>query len=79
MYRKRTLPTWQTIAWAMAWPIRAAYLIFLLLVVWDTRRYLQECASDGLLQSLSLTAFRDQLDRDVARADALRRVLRSAP
>lgn len=80
MYRDRNLRRAAAVlAWIAAWPLRAAYLLFLLAVVWDTQRYLAACRKDGLIHSLSLTAFNAQLDDDIARAETLRRVLVTVP
>lgn len=54
--------------WA-AFQVRVAYLRF---CMWDLRRYLNECAADGLTESLSLTEFNRQYDDMQARVMLLR-------
>ncbi len=41
-------------------------------VIWDTERYLREVAEDGLIESLSLSAFRAQLEADRVKRAVLR-------
>jgi hypothetical protein len=41
-------------------------------VIWDTERYLREVAEDGLIESLSLSAFKAQLEADRVKRAVLR-------
>ena len=60
---------------ALTWPALAMYALFLRWCIWETRSYLAACARDGLTDSLSLRAFRAEIDRDLVRlADVQRRM-----
>lgn len=51
---------------------RAARIVWLRLELWDLDRYLAECATDGLDQSLALTEFNRQRDDIEGRLIVLR-------
>lgn len=62
----------------LAFPFLAAYACFLRWCIWEAEHHLRECAADGLIDSLSLRAFRGQIDEDRVRlAEAHRRMYRN--
>ena len=56
----------------LMWVAFQARIAYLRVSMWDLRRYLDECASDGLTESLSLTEFHRQYDDMQARVMLLR-------
>ena len=55
---------------ALLFPFLAAYALFLRWTIWEAESHLRACAEDGILEGVSLTAFRAQIDaeRDVQKA-----------
>lgn len=63
---------------ALTFPFLAAYALFLRWTIWEAESHLRECAADGLIDSLSIRAFRGQIDQDRVRlAEVHRRMYRN--
>ena len=63
---------------ALTFPFLAAYALFLRWTIWEAETHLRECAKDGLIDSLSIRAFRGQIDQDRVRlAEVHRRMYRN--
>lgn len=62
----------QAIADAALWLAIKARIVLLAVWLWDLDRYLDECAEDGLIESLSLTEFNRQRDDLAAKLVILR-------
>lgn len=63
---------------ALTFHFLAVYALFLRWTIWEAESHLRECAADGLIESLSIRAFRGQIDQDRVRlAEVHRRMYRN--